>query len=290
MKKNNVCAGTYIVSGYIRADGTKVSDYTRTCGAAHNSNGGSTNSLEKGNLSDEEKLKQRADILYSTMDNKQNKKVHHELKNEIGVDLVDIPIIKSFGMLYAGKEAAENLHMSKTKSYMNTEYAKNHVIFNSYKDVNSDLQDYFKEKITKQLELEKVSQEVREKILNSTKGIYIGAQSESSKKLSETLTKEPKFVKLLASSIKKMKKGLSVEDSLLFTDKNFHNALGKADIKFMHINRQGNIDLLVTDVYDFNPNSSSDLVRVGRDRQEKGEITPYFVIYHVIIPKNRKIR
>lgn len=224
------------------------------------------------------------------MDNKQNKKVHHELKNEIGVDLVDIPIIKFFGKRYVGIEAAENLHMSKTKSYINTEYAKNHVIFNSYKDVNSDLQDYFKEKITKQLELEKVSQEVREKILNSTKGIYIGAQSESSKKLSETLTKEPKFVKLLASSIKKMKKGVSVEDSLLFTDKNFHNALGKADIKFMHINRQGNIDLLVTDVYDFNPNSSSDLVQVGRDRQEKGEITPYFVIYHVIIPKNRKIR
>lgn len=39
----------------------------------------------------------------------------------------------------------------------------------------------------------------------------------------------------------------------------------------MHINRQGNINLLVTDVYDFNPNSLSDLVQVGRDRQEKGE-------------------
>ena len=44
-----------------------------------------------------------------------------------------------------------------------------------------------------------------------------------------------------------------------------------------------------TDVYDFNPNSKSDLVQVGRERQERGEITPYFMIYHVIIPKNRKI-
>ena len=57
----------------------------------------------------------------------------------------------------------------------------------------------------------------------------------------------------------------------------------------MHINRNGDIDLLVTDIYDFNPNSPSDLVQVGRERQERGEITPYFMIYHVIIPKNRKI-
>lgn len=31
------CAGTYPVSGYTRDDGTKVSGYVRTCGAAHNS-------------------------------------------------------------------------------------------------------------------------------------------------------------------------------------------------------------------------------------------------------------
>lgn len=235
-------------------------------------------------------MQRRADILYPTMDNKQNKKVYHELKNEIGVDHINIPLIKAYGKKNVGKEAAENLHMSKTKSYMDTDYAKEHVIFNNYKEVNSDLQGYFKEKITKQLELHKVSSEAREKILNSTKGIYIDAESESSKRLSETLIKEPKFVELLTSSIKKMKNGVPVDGTLKFKDKNFYNALGKVDIKFMHINRQGNIDLLVTDVYDFNPNSSSDLVQVGRDRQEKGEITPYFIMYHVIIPKNRKIK
>ena len=29
------CAGTYHVSGYVRSDGVKVSDYERTCGAKH---------------------------------------------------------------------------------------------------------------------------------------------------------------------------------------------------------------------------------------------------------------
>ena len=35
------CAGTYSVSGYTRADGTEVSAYTRSCGAAHNGNSNS---------------------------------------------------------------------------------------------------------------------------------------------------------------------------------------------------------------------------------------------------------
>ncbi len=151
------------------------------------------------------------------MDNKKDKKVHHKLKNEIAVDHINTPAIKLSGEVTTGKEAAENLHMSKTKSYMDTDYAKEHVIFNNYKEVNSDLQGYFKEKITKQLELHKVSSEVREKILNSTKGIYVDAESESSKKLSETLIKESKFVELLTSSIKKMKNGVPVDGTLKFT-------------------------------------------------------------------------
>lgn len=34
--QSSQCVGSYPVSGYTRADGTHVSDYTRTCGAAHN--------------------------------------------------------------------------------------------------------------------------------------------------------------------------------------------------------------------------------------------------------------
>ena len=32
---SNACVGSYSVSGYTRSDGTKVGDYTRTCGAKH---------------------------------------------------------------------------------------------------------------------------------------------------------------------------------------------------------------------------------------------------------------
>ena len=34
-KSSGSCVGSYSVSGYTRSDGTKVGDYTRTCGAKH---------------------------------------------------------------------------------------------------------------------------------------------------------------------------------------------------------------------------------------------------------------
>lgn len=285
MQEDNKCAGTYPVSGYTRADGTKVSGYTRTCGAEHNSN--SSQSPETPQMSDEEKLKRRAELLYPKTDN--DKKVRHKLINEFAVDRIEQSGIKAVGAGVTGKEAAENLAMSKTSSYMNTSYAKEHVIYNNYKEVRSDLQGYFKDKITEQLGLDNVSSDIKEEILESTKGIFIDSNTESSEELSKILTSEPDFVKLLSNSIKKMQNKISVEGSLRFRNKNFYYALGHADIKNMHINENGDIDLFITDVYDFNPNSKNDLIQVGRERQEKGEITPYFIIYHVIIPKNRKI-
>ncbi len=307
-KKSNGCVGSYVVNGYTKSDGTVVSSYIRTCGAAHNSNSNASVSTIKRNLSDEEKMLRRAEILYPDMkyskygemtggaapighairaycSSNSKKKIYEYTINNIDKNFfVKYQVMREYGV-----ETAENLLMSKSECYMNTDYAKENLIFNNYKEVSSDLRNYFKDKITRQLELNKVSFEEKEKILNSTKGIYINAQSDSPKRLSKVLLKEPAFMKLLTSSIKKMKNGLIVEGSLKFKDENFYNALGKADIKFMHINKQGNIDLLITDVYDFNPNSNSDLIKVGRKFQEQGKIIPYFIMYNVIIPKDMKV-
>lgn len=69
MTNKKECADSYSVSGYTRADGVEVSGYTRTCGAAHNSS-----SSDEKTLSNEEKMKHRADILYPTMENNTNNK------------------------------------------------------------------------------------------------------------------------------------------------------------------------------------------------------------------------
>ena len=71
MTKDNGCVGSYSVSGYTRGDGTQVSSYTRTCGAAHISNSSNSGSpTSNSQLDDEEKMKQRAELLYPTMKDK----------------------------------------------------------------------------------------------------------------------------------------------------------------------------------------------------------------------------
>lgn len=49
---SSVCAGTYPVSGYTRCDGVEVSDYMRTCGAAHAGNGENSDKNDSQNNSD----------------------------------------------------------------------------------------------------------------------------------------------------------------------------------------------------------------------------------------------
>ncbi len=182
-----------------------------------------------------------------------------------------------------GTEATENLLMSKKDSYLNTDYAKEHLIYNNYTELDNDFKDYFKEKIKTQIGEDK---------LNSTKGIFINSEHLSSKDLSKVIVQNEDFKKLFNENNNKMQKGLITEGSINFTDKNFHNALGNVDIKEMKYKKNGDLELYVTDVYDFNKNDNNPMVKAGRRLQDRGEIKPYFIIYHVIIPKNeiREIR
>ena len=195
----------------------------------------------------------------------------------LGIEHIDIPTIKQHVADEYGVETAENLLMSKPNSYLNTEYAKQFHIYNSYNDLPDDIKNYFKNKIV---------QQIGEENLNSTKGIFIDAQSDSSKDLAKVLVKESGFKKIYEQSKTKLKNNLEVEGSLDFEDTNFYNALGSVDIKQMKFRKNGDLELLVTDVYDFNKNSKSKLVQTGRKLQEQGKIKPYFIMYHVIIPKN----
>ena len=167
--------------------------------------------------------------------------------------------------------------MSKSDSYLNTSYANKHLVYNNYHDVSSELQPIIKEKIIKSLGKDK---------LEITKGIYVAADSSSSKKIAKKLLENKKFIEIYSKNKTKIKNGLHVDSSeMIFKDSNFKNALQKVDIKDMHINKRGDIDLLVIDIYDFNKKSSNPLVKVAAKKQEQGEIIPYFIIFHVIIPK-----
>lgn len=209
------------------------------------------------------------------MDNRKPQK--HSIRSDIGIDYIHNWAVKQKAIKEFGTEAAENLHMSKADFYMNTDYARQHTVFDNYLQADSNLHDYLKDKISKQIGQDR---------LLTTKGIYIDANSDSSKRLAAVLENHTNFKEIIKNNKKALKNNLHINSSIQFTDDNFHNAIGNADILDMHINKNGELDLLIADTYDFNPNEFSDLVRTARIRQENGRIIPYFIIYHVIIPKN----
>lgn len=95
----------------------------------------------------------------------------HKLFEQFGIDHSNNKIIKTIGNKLKYDEAIENLEMSKTKSYINTDYVKKHKIYNNYNEAPDNLKNYFKDKITEQIGADK---------LEKTKGIYIDENSESS--------------------------------------------------------------------------------------------------------------
>lgn len=203
------------------------------------------------------------------------------LIEQFAIDHINNSIVKTGSKIYkkTDDEAVENLHMAKTKYYMNTPYAKKHKIYNSYNEVPDNFKEYFKNKITQQIGKEN---------LEKTKGIFIDVNSKSAESLKNALIKDSNFINKLKKYNKAMNKNYFINESINFEDKNWQNAVGHADIKNMHINKDGDVELYITDVYDFNEGEKNPLVRAARNRQEKGEITPYFSIYRVIIPKEEK--
>ena len=244
--------------------------------------------FKNGTLADMPVAKQYDLTKYNQKNNKEilsSEQVEEIIKNfsdyeafyEYVIDNIDNQSLRLTLSIWPGYEAAEFLYMSKSDSYLNTSYANKHLVYNNYHDVSSELQPIIKEKIIKSLGKDK---------LEITKGIYVAADSSSSKKIAKKLLENKKFIEIYSKNKTKIKNGLHVDSSeMIFKDSNFKNALQKVDIKDMHINKRGDIDLLVIDIYDFNKKSSNPLVKVAAKKQEQGEIIPYFIIFHVIIPK-----
>ena len=180
--------------------------------------------------------------------------------------------VKDYVVKKYGKETAENLHMSLKETYLNTEYAKQFHIYHNYIELNGDIKSFVKSK----LELIGVND------ITTIKGIYIHPCSSTSIDLSHN--------KELISAIKQYKKninqGINTKSGVSFTKGNFYYAIGLAYILNMRINNKGELDVLLFDTYDFNKKDDRPLVIAGKILQDLGIIKPFFVFYHVIIPKS----
>lgn len=62
-------------------------------------------------------------------------------------------------------------------------------------------------------------------------------------------------------------------------EKEDYYSINNADILDLHINKQGNVDLLVVDTYDFKKNDSNDLIKLVREHQGIGDLVLYYGCY-----------
>ncbi len=186
----------------------------------------------------------------------------------------DQKLLRSILTRIFGIEAAENLFMAYSYQHLNTPYARQYKVYKNFEQIEDPyLRNYMLTKLIKEVELGKI---------NRIRGIYIDENSFSSRELANSAD----IRKILsANNVKEdLLKGKIVDNSIRFTDKNFKNALGKADIVKARLLPSGEIDLYVCDYYNFNRNEKEFYIEAPRNLEEKGYLVPYFIIYHVVIP------
>ena len=170
-------------------------------------------------------------------------------------------------------DANENLKMANKDTYMDTPFAHEHTIYNNVSEVSSVLRPYVVEKIKSQLGIS---------ALKTTKGIFIDNDKPSSIRIANNGKVHDK-IRENKAEIKAY--GYIKKTSIQFSDFNFHNAIGRADIVDIYLHPSGEISFYLIDTYDFNKNSTNLVVKGGYTNQIKGNLIPYFMIYSVKIDK-----
>ncbi len=176
--------------------------------------------------------------------------------------------------LLGGEEASELFKMSYAREHLNTDYAKKHKRYSSVDELEPDLKDFLKEKI---------SNENKDNNMQDMKGIRFNFDTEFSNKLANDKSIH-KFVRQNAYNIRN---NIKINDSSLqFENGNTHNAIGRADVRKIKELDNGDLYVQLVDVYDFDANPKSDpKIRAARRLQDSKDIIPYFSVFDVIIPR-----
>ncbi len=148
----------------------------------------------------------------------------------------------------------------------NEEYIKrNGKIYNNIKDIVNDFPQY-----TKQIK-EKVKAQFNQ---DDVPGIVFHENSS----VAQAISKSQELSDFISKNANALKSGKNVTGSLGFTsDSNLNNAFGKVDILSAKLKGK-DIDVILLDTYDFNPNEKNSLVEMGYSAQKAGLLKPYYTI------------
>lgn len=147
----------------------------------------------------------------------------------------------------------------------NEEYIKrNGKIYNNIKDIANDFPQY-----TKQIQEKVKSQFGKEDVL----GIVFHENST----VANAISKSQELNDFVNKNISSLQAGKTISGSMSFTNGNLHHAFGKVDILSAKLKGK-DIDVILLDTYDFNPNEKNSLVEMGYSAQKAGLLNPYYTI------------
>lgn len=73
-------------------------------------------------------------------------------------------------------------------------------------------------------------------------------------------------------------------------DPDMYAAFHGAELKNIHLDKNGNLHVRLEDLYNFNKGRTSNKGRAARIMQENGHLAPYYIICHIIVTKNEMLR
>ncbi len=183
-------------------------------------------------------------------------------------NLLDVGISFVGGLVSKQDDAVNfwNIASKGLTQKSNEEYIKrNGKIYNNIKDIANDFPQY-----TKQIK-EKVKAQFNQ---NDVPGIVFHENSS----VAQAISKSRELSDFISKNANALKSGKNVTGSLGFTsDSNLHNAFGKVDVLSAKLKGK-DIDVILLDTYDFNPNEKNSLVEMGYSAQKANLLNPYYTI------------
>ena len=314
---SNGCAGTYLVSGYTREDGTEVRGYMRTCGAAHAGN----SHISENKKNETYKQNNEENDWYNVELDEIDRLLYKDIK-EYSNMLQDGSVlegrVEKFGdnklsvMEALQKEAAQadrgNEQLPAKEYYkIALDLAEN-----PEKVVSNERNHIYKsgnlpESINQKVVFDKIAQGLKIDANNPNnievfKNTTVVVPRENSP-IVQLIKKSPITKKMIIDNYENIvnnKKTVNTSTTFLFGDsiseKMLFSILNKVDIKNMKQNSDGSISFIISDFYDFDYMKHrkgeglkySIIVEANNraaSQQEKRRLTPYVLYIPVVLTK-----
>jgi len=264
------------VDAYTRDDGTHVSEYWRRKYVNSKFNNNDIGKLSSGVSANDYLFKPTVEGYTKYLKNQYHKAVDDMVVNGTNKGVADI-VGDVFSFFYNTHNANALYKMASPNYNPNSDYIKkNGILYNSTEDLHD----------------EKLEKKIKARLLLENTGmkdckVFIGDEDSS---LSLQLANSPEVINLVKNDIqyiRKLKSFPAVGTDIVFSNPDLYNSIHGGNISEAKFDNEGNLHLVIEDLYNFNEGRTSVRGRIGEKFQKEGSIIPYYIKFNVIIPKSK---